>query len=199
MNAVTVAGLFLCLMVTAAELRPTAEELCGTYSLYVGLNSLDAELSGLDALERTLGPPPRGGHSMAELARTAEKLGFKTLGVQTNLRHLSQRTGRFACIAHMKHGHFVLIAKVDESGVHVVDPPRRNVVAEHVWNAAWGGPALLISRDPLLPEQEVEVLSQLASQAELTRQVRQQWGSILAVVLSVVVGVGLVVRWRRAT
>lgn len=167
-----------------------------THSLS-GLRSLDANLSGLDTIEAELGPPPRGGHSMADLAEAAEKLGFQTLGVHTTLRNLSQRPGRFACIAHLKHGHFVLIAKSDDSGVHVVDPPTAKVVAQNVWNAAWSGDALLISTDSLLPETEVDAISQRASDTEATRQSARKWLMGAAAILGIAAIAWVSFRKRR--
>ncbi len=195
----TITGFLLCFMVAAVEPRSEKEELCGTYTLFVGLRSLDANLSGLEAIEAELGPPPRGGHSMAELAEVAEKLGFETLGVHTTLRNLSQRPGRFACIAHLKHGHFALIAKSDESGVHVVDPPTARVVAPNVWNAAWEGDALLISIAPLLPEREVEAISRRESEAATTRRSTRTWLMGTTTLIGIAAVVWVWIRKRRAS
>ena len=193
----TSAGILLCFLFAPVEPLSDSEELCGTYSLYVGLRSLDANLSGLDTIEAELGPPPRGGHSMADLASTAEKLGFQTLGVHTTLHNLSQRPGRFACIAHLKHGHFVLIAKSDEAGVHVVDPPSAKVIARNVWDAAWEGDALLISTAPLLSELEVDAISLRASDAEATRRSTQTWLMVAAAILGMAAIAWVAARKRR--
>ena len=194
----TFTGLLLCLMLSAAEPRDDREELCGTYSLFVGLNSLDANLPGLEIIEQTLGPPPRGGHSMADLAAAAEKHGFKTLGVNTTLRNIAERPGRFACIAHLKEGHFALIAQVDTEGVHLVDPPSTSVVMENVWNTVWDGDALLISAESLLPEAEVEELAERAEESLSTRQATRQWTVVTGITLALAAISWLVMRRLRA-
>lgn len=152
-----------------------SDEMCGNYALFVALNSLDANLPQLEDLDETLGQPPRGGHSLANLAEAAQKHGFQTLGVQTTLENLSVRPGRFACIVHLNYEHFALIRSVDSLGVHVIDPPDSHLVAVNLWKAVWSGDSLLISKDPLLSEAEVNVIAENQVRSIATRRAKRGW------------------------
>ncbi len=132
-----------------------SRELCGAYCLYLGLKSIDLPVESLERLQEELGSPPKGGYSLGQIDAVAQKHGAQTLGVQTTLDNLRVRTERFACIAHLKENHFVLLAKIDTEGVMVVDPPHHRLVPFVTWGRDWDGVALLLSPTPLKPEEDL--------------------------------------------
>ncbi|MCA8996347.1 MAG: hypothetical protein KDA80_05175 [Planctomycetaceae bacterium] len=186
-------GLLLATLFAAGPPEQRIDEMCGNYTLFVALNSLDAGLEEIDSLEESLGPPPRWGHSLADLTEAAQLHGFHTLGIHTTLENLSARTGRFACIAHLKHGHFVLIQRIDEEGVHIIDPPTTYTTPDYVWNVTWAGDALLISDQPLQPESEIVAIVDIEARSRTLRMVFWTATSVV-----VIVGVALW-SWRSWT
>lgn len=188
---------FSCMLILIATLplpsEQTPDDLCGAYTLYVALRSLDCPLDTFDGFEKSLGPPPRGGYSLAELAEAAHKLKFQTLGVRTSLESLASRQGRFACIAHMNKDHFVLIAQIDETRLEIIDPPRKYSVNRDVWNKVWQGDAMLISASPLLSENDV---SQMQTDSSVRRKMYRTVAFSLAVVA---VLASLFLFWHRNT
>ena len=138
--------------------EPDRDDLCGTYVLYVAAKSLGADVKSLADFESVLGPPPRGGHSLAELAEAAERYPLQTMGVQTTLANLEKRTPPWACIARLQVGHYVLIGQIDGDSVLVVDPPTSTRLPRSVFENLWDGNALLISTAPLLGEEAVTQL-----------------------------------------
>lgn len=139
----------------AAE-EPPNDLRCGINTLYVGLRALDVEVaSGPDELEQKLGTIPADGYSLAQLADVAESYGLHTLGVQTTPENLTRRPGRFVCIAHVQGSHFVNVANVQDGVVSIIDPPREYTMAADAFRTLWSGTALLISPDPLLPEEDL--------------------------------------------
>jgi ABC-type bacteriocin/lantibiotic exporter with double-glycine peptidase domain len=184
----------IALLLTAALLTADSEqglpfrqpELCGAHCLFMALRALDAPIDGLQPLVSRLGDPPDGGYSLAQLAAEAEKFDLHTLGVETSLASLSRRPGRFVCIAHMKKGHFVVIAKCDERNVTVVNPPEAQTIPASTFLGQWDGKALILSREPVIPEGQIPV----------------PWGRMAyflgAVVLALVSGVVIWGRNRRS-
>lgn len=140
--------------VTSQELVDS-DPLCGAYCLYVALGSLDAAVPPFDEFQEALGEPGASGFSLGELAEYAEGLGLHTLGVLTNCENLERRPGRFACIAHLARGHFVLLTDVRAGAVTMIDPPRTSSVAPEILQTQWDGTALLISAQPLLAEEDL--------------------------------------------
>lgn len=63
----------------------------------------------------------KNGASMAGIARAAESIGFRALGVSLTFEVLEKEVP-LPCIAHWKHNHFVVIYKVYKSLVWVADP-----------------------------------------------------------------------------
>lgn len=151
------------LMITIAMsatpvVEPDRDELCGTYVLYVATQSLGADVKTLAHFETVLGPPPRGGHSLAELAEGAGRFSLTTSGVKTTLANLEKRAPPFACIARLEVGHYVLIGDIDRESVLIVDPPTSSRLPRSVFENLWDGNALLISPIPLLSEEAVAQL-----------------------------------------
>lgn len=141
--------------VAAEDSVPKYDLRCGSYTLYVSLRALDLPVSSFEELERKLGQPSQLGYSMGELAEAGRSYGAHALGVETTAENLQQRPGRFACIALIDEAHFVVVADIDDGQVSVIDPPRSANIPLETFRTQWDGRALLISRDPLLPEEEL--------------------------------------------
>ncbi len=63
----------------------------------------------------------REGSNLLELSDAAERLGFKTTGVQINLSQLNPELP-LPCIAHWNQSHFVVLYKVKNDTIYVADP-----------------------------------------------------------------------------
>jgi len=61
------------------------------------------------------------GVSLGGISEAAEKLGFKTVGVQVNFDVLLNEVPT-PCIAHWRQRHFVIIYKITSKHVYVADP-----------------------------------------------------------------------------
>jgi ABC-type bacteriocin/lantibiotic exporter with double-glycine peptidase domain len=128
---------------------------CGSYTLYVGLKAIDVPVGPYQEFEAKLGEPSPAGYSLGKLAEVAESYGLRTLGVQTTLENLQRRGGRFVCIAHLNGDHFVNVAGVSDGVVSLIDAPRAYSLPIDTFNSQWSGTALLISRGPLVREEEL--------------------------------------------
>ncbi|MEZ5942010.1 MAG: cysteine peptidase family C39 domain-containing protein [Planctomycetaceae bacterium] len=135
-----------------------SNEACGRNCLYIALKSLDVEAGSLADLESRIGQPPAGGYSLKRLQEGAESYGMHTLGVQTSVENLALRPRPFACIAHYKTGHFVLLldAVGKSRGVKVLDPPQSAIdLPRETFESLWSERVLLISPEPLLAEEDL--------------------------------------------
>lgn len=155
MNALT-----CCLLVATvgapARTASQPDPRCGSYCLYIALKAVDVPISSHADLAETLGRPLEIGYSMGELAEAAKRHGAHVLPVRTNLENLRLRTGRFACIAHLDGHHFVLLNDLSAGGeIGVIDPPRSYRLAEEALASRWTGTALLVSPEPLIPEEDL--------------------------------------------
>mgnify|MGYP001614403722 FL=1 len=71
---------------------------------------------------RQLSETTREGSSLLGLSDAAEKLGFKSLGVQIDYKTLAEEVP-FPCIVHWNKVHFVVVYKIDKTGtVYISDP-----------------------------------------------------------------------------
>ena len=71
---------------------------------------------------RNLSETTREGSSLLGLSDAAEKIGFKSLGVQIDFKTLCKEIP-FPCIVHWNNQHFVVVYKTDKSErVHISDP-----------------------------------------------------------------------------
>ncbi len=71
---------------------------------------------------RQLSETTREGSSLLGLSDAAEKLGFKSLGVQIDYKTLKDEVP-FPCIVHWNKVHFVVVYKIDKTGtVYISDP-----------------------------------------------------------------------------
>lgn len=148
---------FLSLCMFAAD-SPTpeakADPRCGSKCLYLALKLLDHPVEFTE-LERLLGEPSGAGYTLAQLEDAARQLGAETLGVQTTLDNLARRPGRFACLALIDGGHYVLFQSVSDGTVSVVDPPRTFELPRATMQARWQGTALLLANRPLVREENL--------------------------------------------
>lgn len=147
----------MCLILSIPRLAlAESKEFCGVYCLYVGLKSLDLPVDSLEKLQEEMGIPPSGGYSLGQIEVIAKKHGAQTLAVETSLDQLRLRKQRFACIAHSNSNHFVLLSKIEEHGVLVIDPPSIRLVPFVTWDQEWDGIALLLSPASLVLEENLE-------------------------------------------
>lgn len=126
---------------------------CGSYCLMTALLSLDRAPEAMEQLEAVLGQPSEEGYSLQQLALAAEHFGAKAMAVQTSPDALLQRTGQFACIAHLRGNHFALLADMNKEEALVVDPPGTYPLPLPSLQSQWDGTALLISKQPLESEE----------------------------------------------
>ena len=128
--------------VSAAE-----NHLCGLHCLYVGLSVLGEEVS-LEGLRDELGEPDRDGYVLGRLAVAAEDRGLVARPMNTDLAWLKARRGPFACVAHVRGSHFVLVTQIDDDGtVTVVDPPDRYTMPAATFREIFDGDVLLLARE----------------------------------------------------
>ncbi|HMX40230.1 MAG TPA: peptidase domain-containing ABC transporter [Saprospiraceae bacterium] len=90
----------------AACLRMIAKH----YGRHYSLESLRA-LSNID----------KGGTTLNNLAEAAEKIGFRTLGVKTELGRLQQDVP-LPCVAHWQQDHLVVVHHIEKGYVYIADP-----------------------------------------------------------------------------
>ena len=156
--------------VGAAAQEASTDPLCGLYCLTVAGHALGGE-TGLEEWRAELGEATPAGYSMGELSRAAEARGLHALPVVTTFENLRRRDAsgeRFACVAHLDApvaadsaggaggGHFLVFAGFDDAGdLHVIDPPSQTHLAPAVLAPRWDGVALLLSRDPLVREEDL--------------------------------------------
>jgi ABC-type bacteriocin/lantibiotic exporter with double-glycine peptidase domain len=160
-----------------------ADPRCGSKCLYLALRLLDRPVE-FPELERVLGEPSGAGYTLAQLEAAARTFGAETLGVQTSWEHLARRPERFACLAHVDGGHFVLFHELKGGGVSVVDPPRILDLPQATLKTRWTGTALLLANHPLTPEESLA---------------RSNWSIIgMGALLAAIVGLGWWLRRRRA-
>ncbi len=75
-----------------------------------------------DILElRKISENTREGSSLLGLSRAAEAIGFRSLGIKTDLKTLLDEN-ILPCIAHWNNGHFVVVYKVTKTRIYVSDP-----------------------------------------------------------------------------
>lgn len=173
-----------CSRMKAADLTSPAVQdmLCGVQCLYVGLVALDLDPGSYNEFLEQLDDISVKGYSLGQLAEMAKKHGAQTLAVKTTLENLSLRQERFVCIAHVDGNHFVNIGDVEDGSVWVVNPPGESLVVRSLFEKRWDGSALLLSKTPLVREEDI-------------RRPRQ-WGWIAAGGLCVL-GVLVLAIWSR--
>lgn len=76
----------------------------------------------LEKLQR-LSEVNREGSNLRSIADTAEKIGFRTLGVKVDFNKLEEDVP-LPCIVHWQNYHFVVVYKIKKGIVYVADPAR---------------------------------------------------------------------------
>lgn len=64
----------------------------------------------------------RIGTNLENLSRAAEKIGFRTLGVQLSLDEIKQAP--LPCMLHWSQDHFVVLYKIHKNTFYISDPAR---------------------------------------------------------------------------
>jgi ABC-type bacteriocin/lantibiotic exporter with double-glycine peptidase domain len=148
---------------------------CGVHCVFVALAAYSASSDlSLEKLKVQL-QPGDDGNSIAELADAASVYGVHVLPVETTLELLQARERPFAFIAHLKHGHYVLISDASADSVTVIDPPQTRTISQSGFVSQWSGAGLLISPSPLQSEAD---LSALVWRKRFTRECLK-WGAVL--------------------
>ena len=75
---------------------------------------------GLEKL-RNLSETTREGSTLKKLADSAEKIGFRTLGVKIDLEKLENEV-QLPCILHWNQSHYIVVYKIDKRGISIADP-----------------------------------------------------------------------------
>lgn len=146
-------GLHLQTWACAQQSSTPADLKCGAYCLFVALNSLDLSVGDFEKLDKTMGIPTSLGYSMEQMCDAASKMNAFPLAVNTSLNMLTQRKGRFACIALLeKTGHYVCIYDIDDDDVFLVDPPEKRIIPRDVFVNLWNGKAIIVSNKPIEPQ-----------------------------------------------
>lgn len=70
---------------------------------------------------RELSETTREGASLKSIADSAEKIGFRSLGVKISYKILLEEAP-LPCIVHWQQRHFVVVYKVNDKQVFVADP-----------------------------------------------------------------------------
>ena len=132
---------------TVEEIDPYA---CGPLALTILLR-LEGSDVGLDRIDSDLGEPSRQGHSLAELARAADRLGYPLGGIR-----IAPGDGpiRHPALAHLMRdgqGHFVVVRPLagSDSLVQVIDPAVGSSITSLdilIANPGWTGVALARDR-----------------------------------------------------
>lgn len=186
-------GLLFVLMTQAECLRAQSQADCGARCLFVAAHSLDETVPvTFEELLKRL-PAEKDGVSLSQLQEQATALNFHTLAVQTSLPALNDRQRPFACIAHLKRRHFVLITKYDGQTVTISDPPESYTLPAATFLTEWDGHALLLARTALVPEETIV-------SAKWWRDVGKQcsiWGGVLLAVTGCVVTIRNKL-WRKS-
>lgn len=131
---------------------------CGANCLYIALKALELTTENFSALEDRLGQPRFQGYTLAQLHEAASDFGAHSYPVLTSPERLRQRRSlgeSFACIAHLKRDHFVLVTDMNDQTIHIVDPPIVYDVPLGTFHSMFSGHALLIGREALRSEDAI--------------------------------------------
>lgn len=113
---------------------------------------------------RRLSETTRAGSSMHGISNSAEKIGFRTLGVRIDFNNLMENAP-LPCICHWNERHFVVVYKIKNGKVYIADPAHGllvysvrefldNWIGKHAGEATEEGIALLLEPTPRLSDPE---------------------------------------------
>jgi ABC-type bacteriocin/lantibiotic exporter with double-glycine peptidase domain len=150
--AIQIIALTLVALSSTSDLTGRSSTDCGANCLFAAMYSIDqSKTPRLSVVIEKLSPGLQG-NNLDQLRQLAEEQQFPCLAVRTDLETLESRERPFACIAHMKRGHYVIIQDLDKAMITVVDPPRSYSVARDAFAADWSGNCLLIAATALESE-----------------------------------------------
>ncbi len=132
---------------------------------------------------RTLSETTREGSSLLGLSDAADKIGFRSVGIQTNFETF-KRDVPLPCIIHWNNQHFVVVYKIKRDIISISDPAYglityttqdfiRNWVGENANEHTEEGIALLLEPTPAFYETEWDIPESRASFSFLLRYVLQ--------------------------
>lgn len=107
----------------------------------------------------------REGVSLLGLSDTAEKIGFRCLGVKLTTEQLKE--AELPCILHWRQYHFVVVYKIKNKKYYIADPASGLITLdEAAFNSSWinnndTGVALLLSPTPRFYEQDDENMAEV--------------------------------------
>lgn len=115
---------------------------------------------------RALSETTREGTSIKNIADTAEKIGFRTLGVKINF-HKLLANAPLPCIIHWNQEHFVILYKIKNDSVFIADPAHGlTKYTKQEFIQHWIGPsatefteegiALMLEPTPQLNQSEID-------------------------------------------
>ncbi len=113
---------------------------------------------------RKLSETTREGSSLSNIANSAEKIGFRTLGVKIDYNKLKTEAP-LPCIVHWNQNHFVVVYKIQKDTVWIADPGHglikltkkeflKNWIGENATETTEEGIALLLEPTPKLKQSE---------------------------------------------
>lgn len=113
---------------------------------------------------RKLSETTRAGSSMHGISNSAEKIGFRTLGVRIDFSNLVENAP-LPCICHWNERHFVVVYKIKNGKVYIADPAHGllvysvrefldNWIGKHARETTEEGIALLLEPTPRLSDAE---------------------------------------------
>ncbi len=113
---------------------------------------------------RKLSETTRAGSSMHGISNSAEKIGFRTLGVRIDFNNL-MKNAPLPCICYWNERHFVVVYKIKKGAVYVADPAHGllvysvrefldNWIGKHACETTEEGIALLLEPSARLSDAE---------------------------------------------
>lgn len=151
-------GLFFILLFVfgqsyALSQNPTSEE-CGATAAFMACCTFIPSVEPYKDFVAKLGPVGKGGYSLEQIEKAIASKNLHTLAIETSLDSLRLRANQqqFLAIVRLDLNHFVLITRLEPSGVELVDFPRIEVLPETVFLSRWKDrKAMLISSQAFLP------------------------------------------------
>ena len=148
---------------------------------------------------RNLSETTREGSSLLGLSDAAEKLGFRTLGVQIDFETLATEVP-FPCIVHWNKVHFVVVYKIDKNGkVYISDPSYGLIdytkeefikfwIGENANSGTEEGIALLLETTPSFFKNEFEEEESKASFSFLSKYLLKYKSLVLQLAIGLLAG-----------
>lgn len=119
--------------------------------------------------------------SLADMQQIASDYGFESTPCRIDLDALNRLDVPFACIAHEEPFHFVLVSKVKDRLVELIDPPIERSMDREAFERLFKGDYLLVSTEPITFASRVSSrwIIVLACLSLLLVVARLIWGNVL--------------------